>query len=211
MTTTGERTFIQYCLTNGLKYENIPETKNNRTPDYKLYLRNDFFVIVEVKDLEENPEEIDAIRNLDDNGFAVWGNSNASKIKHKIDDGKGQLKNFVMESVPAILLLYDNREQCVGGISSDEIAVGMYGVETHVRVGNRILKRHGMNKKLTEKVTTYISYIGIIRSNKAIDLYENYYSVNKIDVNAFRDLECFKVFRLKCNPNDCFAEWERIL
>jgi hypothetical protein len=68
--TFAEYLFERYCDEHGIACARIPET-TTKTPDYELFPTSSP-VVVEIKDIEPNAEEIESERLLNERG---WGNA----------------------------------------------------------------------------------------------------------------------------------------
>lgn len=129
--TAGERYFIEFCSACDLPCEAI-ELGPDKSADLVLDL-DPSPIIVEMKDFGSNSEDKRALNGILEHSFAVWGcGTVGNRITRKIKGAHAQLKHEVGNSLPAIRLLFRNRPPETAILSSYEIAVAMYGLETRV-------------------------------------------------------------------------------
>ncbi len=210
--TSGERCFIQLCKKHGFKFRSIIAEDNSRTPDYEVNVGG-YIIFVEIKDFEINKEEKVALETLQADRCAVWGSSKVgNRVRNKIEDASDQLKNNMVGASPAILILFDNRPEQISLLSTYEIAVAMYGFQT-IDLNSRGMKnqRFGAKAQMSTGTRTYISAIGVLRTNLTLDLFENYYAKNRLDINILTGCSDISMFRLSHSPRDKFSDWEQVL
>jgi len=203
--TTGENALEMFCKQHNIVFEKIIEDDYEK-PDYKLTFEKTFSIIAEVKDLENNIIEKQAIIEYDQKGFAVWDVSKPGyRIKNKIEDAKKQLEYSEMVKLPSVLLLFDNRKDITKGIYEYEISTGMYGIESRNITENKIEIRHGSYKKLTDNQFTFITYVGYLNNNQLI-FYENYYGKRKLNRTMLKNNGiCIKYGN---NPEKEVVKWK---
>jgi len=89
----------------------ISESKvlNEKSPDY-FFTSNDVRIIVEVKQLEENDQELEVADSINDGKLVAYDQSNCSqRIRDKIKKTNRQLKRHCDSSNPGVLILQDVR------------------------------------------------------------------------------------------------------
>jgi hypothetical protein len=130
--TLSERLFEDYCSRHGIICERVPET-HTRTPDYELIF-GEHRVIVEVKEIARNKEEIESDRVMAERG---WGNGLShmpgERVRKKIASCSPQIKTRTLGKLPSILVVFDARG--IRHIDPYNIRVAMYGLEqVHIAV-----------------------------------------------------------------------------
>ncbi|MDN3514279.1 MAG: hypothetical protein NG747_07755 [Candidatus Brocadia sp.] len=221
--TKSEEQFERFCKSGNLTFVRL-KPNGQKTPDYEVVL-DDQQVIIEIKELTLNKEEIQALRNIEANYPASWGsNKVGNRIRYKIDDAKRQLEHLAGGKCPGVVLLYDTRPPPIRGISPYEIEVAMYGSETidlHVsdKIGEPIAfgkHRFGKGKKLRHDCHTFISAVGVLRESSSdvtlhMDLYCNIYADKSLLLDKLvqrRDISLYTVAPGKGNE---FRGWAKIV
>lgn len=215
--TDGERYFEDFCISHYFKYEKIEEKKDVKTPDYRLFIGS-YVVITEVKDLESNKEDEKALKEFYDKGCVVWWKLTVcNRVRNKILTSQKQLKAFVKNKYPSILLLFDNRNEITPTLTGYEIKIGMYGYETIKKKNandNTIYYEFGSKKQMTKNSRNYISCIGLLtkeNNNKLfLKLYENYYANIKIKYGIFKKYNDISIFKLNVPPDKIYSNWASI-
>ena len=125
--TLSEYLFERFCDERKIPWSRIPET-DVRTPDYDLF-PGTTPVVVEVKEIERNAEEIENDRLAEERG---WGNAigptPGARIRAKIVSSSGQIKVRTQGSCPSMLVVFDERGE-IPNLESYSIRVAMYGLE----------------------------------------------------------------------------------
>jgi len=210
MMTEGERHFVDFCLKYQFDYRPIQENPRSKNPDYELF-PDKTPIIIEIKDIENNPEEKQAINDIASKGFAVWGSSRVgSKIRNKIKDAHLQLKEGSNQS-PTILLIFDDRNECVSVLSPYEIAVAMYGYETLVlNIDRSVSRRFGGGKQMTSSSRQYISAVGILNANLTIRLFLNWYTARSLPSSPLTKCPAVTMYALQREPRTNFDAWTEV-
>jgi hypothetical protein len=166
--TFAEYLFERFCDEHGIPCARIPET-TTKTPDYELFPTTTS-VVVEVKDIEPNPEEIESERLLNERG---WGNATGGtpggRVRLKIDAASPQIKARTLGRLPSILVVCDEGRE-VGHVEPYHIRVAMYGLEQiHIAVpppgqGSPYATGmgYGPKRKMTPECNTSISAVASI-------------------------------------------------
>lgn len=206
--TTGERRFSEFCRKHGFQFQRVDEESDRQTPDFMLFPAESP-IIVEIKDLTNNPEETEALNRLRTDHFAVWGTSKVgNRIRNKIKSAHGQLKQQALSSTPSILVIVDDRDESVSILSSYEIAVAMFGYQTMIMGSDgHVSQRFGSGAQMTVSSRTYISAIGVLEKNLQLDLYLNFYAGNPLNSNALIRCVAVKVYRVDKPPRGSFGDW----
>jgi len=130
MTTKGEKEFERFCAQHGFTFHKV-KVQEYKTPDYELIVKN-IKIIVEIKDLEPNEVEKEAVNHQKTHNCTIWdGNSPGIRIRYKIDEAKEQLRTSVKNNEPTLLILYDARPSIIKSVYPCEMKVAMYGLETY--------------------------------------------------------------------------------
>jgi hypothetical protein len=213
--TDGEKYFEIFCDEHGFKYEKIETRGEIRTPDYKLYI-DDYLIITEVKDLEQNKEDIKALKEYNEKGVVVWGESKVgNRVRGKIISGKSQLKIFTKNKYPSILLLFDNRNEITPTLTDYEIKIGMFGFESIVlnRKNKPVFRKFSRKAQMTKDSRKYISCIGLLTKDNdkfSLNLFENYYTAIKIKYSILKKYNDINIFRLEYPPDQKYSDWVEI-
>ncbi len=190
--TISEEKFAAFCETNGIKCCRI-EPGATPTPDFRIVLA-DQQVFVEVKEVTPNEADLQAVRDMEEKHFAVWGTDKlGSRIRYKIDGAKRQLQAGAVDGSTSVLVLYDARPPLVRSIYTEEVLVAMYGwqtIEIHlsedgsgsVTFGRR---KFGKGKKVRRDSHNYISAVGILREIDSagtlhLDLFHNIFASHSL-------------------------------
>jgi len=125
--TFAEYLFERFCDEHGIPCARVPET-TGKTPDYEIFSKTTP-VVVEVKDIESNAEEIESERLVNERG---WGNATGGtpggRVRAKIDAASPQIKARAQGHLPSILVVCDEGRE-IGHVEPYHIRVAMYGLE----------------------------------------------------------------------------------
>ena len=102
--TRSESLFEDYCHGNHIQCERIRESAV-RTPDFAIRL-HDSDVVCEIKQLNLGKRERDALAQALENGSGAYGVPH--RLRRKLKNVSGQLKNVSSASIPTILVVFDN-------------------------------------------------------------------------------------------------------
>jgi hypothetical protein len=216
--TKSEELFELFCAANGLTVHRIPN-ESHRTPDYIVSIDNTS-IVVEVKQFDPGPTESITLRKSADE----WGEPDAfcpgipgERVRSKIDSALPQLKRIAGDSMPAMLVLYDNVRLWPEICDSYAIAVAMNGIEGALisseeapEGGARIIARwHGPSRRTTPTQNTTLSAIGMIdelQGMTTLSLFHNYFARNPIPRKIIRR-ESLRHFWLERSPEQYFSDW----
>lgn len=106
MATVSELLFESCCESLGLDFERI-EPSSDRRPDYMIFPEGQK-VVVEVKQIDMNPEEEAEYKKFCEGGIAQGGGTAGYRARMKISDANQQLATLTGDSLPGILVLFDN-------------------------------------------------------------------------------------------------------
>ncbi len=227
--TVSEDLFENFCSLNGIEYSRLsPDGK--KTPDYEANLGG-MKTIVEIKELSVNSEEKLFLKSFEEDYLSqvakgekkvtVGNHTPGRRVRHKIEACKKQLRRFVHQNVPAVLLLYDTRPFPFE-ISSYDVKVAMYGFESiplyPPDVAGESLKfgehRFGKGKKLRSDSHTYISAVGVLcekdRSGSLhVDFYLNAHADNPLSVESLISEKNITVYTVLSTQQ--FGDWHRVV
>lgn len=194
--TRSETLFESFCAGVGIVCRPIKTASGKRTPDYELASVQPIPAVAEVKQLDPNPEEKRAIKELWKDGITSVSDRPGRRVFLKISDAVPQLTRLAKGVRPAILVLYDNVRLSPAGINPYHVRVGMYGLE-QVRfeappVGSEdparfIGYRLGGRRKTTPKDNTTLSAVAVLNdrtSRITLDVYHNCYATIPLDVSG---------------------------
>lgn len=194
--TESERAFESYCSKKHLEFFRVP-TDERKSPDYLLKV-GDLEIVIEVKQIEPNREEREALGKLETEGFSASSTVPGQRVRKKITDSAPQLKRHAEKGRQTILLLYST-DIFQSHIEPYHIRVGMYGFHTiYYAIPSDRSKRPkvigeslGKGKKMTDSQNTSISALAImLRTNYGLDvtLYHNIHSRFPIEPSSVRNV-----------------------
>jgi len=177
--TFSEYLFERLCSERGIPWNRIPVAETP-TPDYELFPSN-APLVVEVKEIEPNPEERESDRVMAERG---WGNvlshTPGGRVRAKIAACSAQIKARAQGRHPSLLVVCDEARP-LGHVEPYNIRVAMYGLEqVNIAVpppGHGSPYGTGMSygpkRKMTPEANTSISAIGALfmTSHSDIHLY----------------------------------------
>lgn len=159
--------FENFCDLYGIRWKRIP-TGDTRTPDYDISVV-DQKVIIEVKQMDPNPEEEKEEEKLLGGGVEGLERTLGARVRQKITDASSQIANRAKGRFPSLLVLYNNVSIA---FHTDPYAIiaGMYGEITAVIArqqrdyGSSYLKewKFSAKRKMTKAHNTSISAIGVL-------------------------------------------------
>ena len=126
--TQSEHLFEKFCGLHRIRCCRLP-TADARTPDYAIYLSRRK-IIVEIKEISPNPEELKAQRLARLGQFVVVSSTPGDRVRSKISKAVPQLKAATKGRFPGLLVLL-NRCLVAEHTSSYNIRVAMHGFETY--------------------------------------------------------------------------------
>jgi hypothetical protein len=169
--TLSEQLFEQLCDIRSVRFEPIPQIKDFRTADYRIWLSDTDQVIAEVKQMDWNKDDLRLIENISKgkeipSGFRTTGHI---RIRNIITNAHTQLKNSSEGLYPAIIVVYDNTEG-LSHLNYEDILNGMYGDETvlvdfsqDAESETKLVGHHfGGNRKLTPYHNRVVSAIALL-------------------------------------------------
>ena len=213
----SEILFEEFCVRSGIKCLSVARERNKKTPDYELIFEN-LKVVVEIKEIRRNKEEIESDRLLEERGYGnVTGGLPGQRVRLKIQDCSDQIKARSYGFHPSLLVVY---EEHFAGVNIDpyHIQTAMYGLETFdlaiPEKGKPYLlgNRHGSRQKMTPKDNTSISAIATLQKihtgQMRLIIYHNKYATIPLPTSTFEIQQIYQ-FRLGQTNNNTFPKWER--
>lgn len=189
--TLSECLVERLCEERGIALGRIPEA-DSKTPDYEMF-PGDSPIIVEVKEIERNAEEIESDRVMAERGWGnVIGHTPGDRIRAKIAAASLQIKARTQGKYPSLLVVFDARGE-VPNLESYSIRVAMYGLEqVHIAVppigqGSPYATgmSYGPKRKMTPDHNTSISALGAMvkldRETIVLLVYHNAYARVPLD------------------------------
>ncbi len=214
--TVSEELFERACGELSIPFAKIVQGER-RSPDYQIELGAQR-VVVEVKEIENNPDEREAEAAFERGQVGSIGTSPGHRIRRKIKKAVPQLKELTDGEVPGILLLV-NRSYVAAHTNPYFVLVGMYGFETHLLAVSEDPAqppRHrttvfGRDKTATESMNTSLSAVAILTEDEGglkLDFFHNRFAAAPLEPQLLRN-ECVRHFKL---PGDArtFSQWVEI-
>lgn len=206
--TISQELLEKFCLENSLRLKPVPRSSKSgrKTPDYILTLQRRK-VLVEVKQLDPNPQDRARLQRLRNHGSTgVISNEPGHRIRGKIEDARLQIKQRSICWKPAVLVLYDNTGLLIGQLDPHDVLNAMYGEEMvnffvdETNGTQRIYwwHRFGGKRKVSPRYNTTLSAIAIlieVHKGLEIDFYHNDYAAKRFNPDWLR-LSPVRHFRL---------------
>lgn len=216
--TQSEELFEEYCLKYAIPCHRIIEC-DSKSPDYEIEL-GDLRPIVEVKEITPNPEEREAKRKLNQNGFVFYDMTPGKRVRKKITDASPQIRSRSKGIHPSILVLFDEG-QTTRHLDSYHILVAMYGFEQiHIEVPSdmqesprQIGSTLGPSKKMTQTDNTSISAIGVIGvpsvEEITLQIYHNIFAAIPLPTDVLQD-KCIAQYVVQKEDLANAGRWRRV-
>jgi hypothetical protein len=219
--TESEVLFELFCNNNGIAFDSIPtkSKEEEATPDYDIYI-NGQKVVVEIKQIDPNPEEIIQQKNFEAGGVAIGGGTPGARARSKITAGANQIKIRAKGNYPSILVLYNN-VPLTDHTDPYFIRVAMYGLETHVlgvpkemsKSPYLIDKKFGPKRKMTKDNNTSISAVAVLAKDvegiPKLFIFHNIYAEIQLVPELFRSYGV-RQFTLGEKVIGQFQDWKEI-
>jgi hypothetical protein len=210
----SESLFEQFCALSAIHCKRI-EPDGQKIPDYDLFIGNKK-IVVEVKQLEPNPEESHKINQLNTSGTVTIKTEPGKRARGKITDSQGKFNRRTQDNHPSILVLYDNVKYHKHTEPFDILAA-MYGQpyfpieysDSSAQIGNM---KHGPKRKMTKDTNTSISAIGVLKKDKDgnpnLTIFHNKYSKVPLDHKLFAK---FSVKQYIIEDENNSIKWKEII
>lgn len=216
--TESECLFESFCQFHGIRCEIIPteSVEGNPTPDYHIFVR-DQKVVVEIKQIDPNAEEIAEEKKFKAGGIATFGGTPGARVRQKITAGSRQIRIRAKDKYPSILIVYNNVPLC-DHTGAYHVLTAMYGLETHDLAVPKELdkspylldKRFGPERRMTANQNTSMSAVGILRRQEDgtpfLCIYHNIYAQIPLDAELFRSITT-RQFTLEEKQRGDLQEW----
>ena len=105
--TESEDLLEELLSSNNIDFQKIPES-TIPTPDYKVIIDGEESYL-EVKELEENPQEKSILNDIKNNCNDVYS-VNSQRVLNSIKSASKQFKGYGVTNSPCIVVLYDARD-----------------------------------------------------------------------------------------------------
>lgn len=192
--TRSEQMFEDFCSRHRIRWRRIP-TARAQTPDYEIFLARRK-VIVEVKEISPNKDELAAERIARQGGFAIVSSTPGDRVRAKISSAVPQLKAATKGRMAGLLVLLDTGF-FAEHTSPYNIRTAMHGFETHylgvpqdpncsVYLKDRDF---GGGKKTTPSSNTSLSAIAVIEpwsTPPSLRVYHNPFAKVPLPLKSFR-------------------------
>ncbi len=202
--TESERAFHEFCTSRGIGIRRIAICDTPQ-PDFEVECPSGP-VVVEVKEITANKQDVDFHESLEKHGRASDMRSIGARVYSAISSAKPQLKAHAHRRVPRMVLLYDNRlyndRRCdvyAGSINDVDIDSGMFGQLTFVfsfgdesETGGG--SKHGGKRSMDQKRGRYISAVAVLYPHSTevsahLKIYHNPYASDPLWPCYFQEAE----------------------
>jgi len=213
--TDSEALFEEFCAINGIRFERIP-SGSSRTPDY-LIQPNGVRIACEVKQIELNREEKEALEAALRGEATITGGTPGARVRSAINDAVPQLRKWTGGEFPGLLVL--SEEHVIPRHTDDyNVRVAMYGLDTIVlgvprdpRVAPFLRERKsGPKRKVTEEHNTSLSAVAVLRKHRDGSLhcrvFHNAHAKSPLDRTLLAN-DRIRHFRLREKEPGQFDEW----
>ena len=202
--TISQELFEKFCFENFLRLKSVGRSRkqSRKTPDYILTLQR-HKVIVEVKQLDPNPEDRSRLKSLRKHGTTgEIINEPGHRIRRKISRAMPQLKQRSIWRKPSILVLYDHTGLLIGELEPYDIKNAMYGEEKvdffvdEATTEPQIYWRHrfGGKRKVSPNYNTALSAIAILfEDNEGLkfDIFHHEFQCQTCDQKFILSIETY--------------------
>ena len=198
----SEELFCRFCKSHGWRVDRIDEhsvAHGSKVPDFRLQLADGAGIVVEVKQFDPNPEEQGAQRRLEAGEVVSQGTKPGKRLRSVVSKANKQLK-ALGGSKPGMLVVH-NRTVNSRHDHWYSVLTAMRGldeIDVYVPADPGTppvfgLSRPGGEKKLTAKMNTSVSCIGVLREfwsdsaqatgdpDYVLDVYHNRFAKHPLD------------------------------
>jgi hypothetical protein len=193
MPNQSELDFIRRCETRKLPCEPI-STGERKTPDFRLSLPN-VDALVEIKQLDPNPEERAADADLEANGYHTKPVTfDLERVRRKIRDANSQLRSVATESEPGLVVLSTDMMWAPIYFSDANMASTMFGGLVYVTSTQET--RLGGKRTLREGANTSISAVCVMKSEEFVAFHNPFAGISLMldDLLPLVDRQCWYDF-----------------
>lgn len=230
MPTKSEILFDEYCRRRGYGSKPIEAgSQHGKTPD-RLVITQFGKVVVEIKELSPNEEDVRQVRELREKSWTSGGGTPGARVCRHIKKAAPQLKRFAHCSMPCVVVFFDNividgmrpRVRCIH-LDPAFIDFGMHGLgtvilaqETHER-GNHLVHvadGRGGRRQMTETDRVYISAVAVLEEEPGsgelfLSTYHNYFASLHLPDTMFRG-PLDRHYRKPAHPDCSPQTWEKV-
>jgi len=195
----SQQLFEAFCASNSIliypiKQSSIPGKK---TSDYEIYISG-YRVVVEVKQLDPNPEDKKFISGFQKTGSATITLEPGHRVRKAIDEAMPQLKTSSCGSVPTLIVLYNNIPLSPPYLDPQHILTAMYGIEKVIIIPPEPLPNYPLRwfhifaekRKVSPKYNTTLSALSVIYQNDKdriiLNVYQNDFATHHLEPNWLR-------------------------
>jgi len=217
--THSEQVFASICRRHNYEVTELPTRPQQKTADFSV-VTPDCRFIAEVEELTPNADDHRQIRELKEQHWTHGGGKVGARARKAIRDASRQLREHTPESVPLIIVLYNNIRTSDGrmGYPMDHLELfhidaAMYGnLVVHVSLGNRTSRtpdRSGGGRTTTTQEKTYISAVAVMSDwdDETILVYHNSFATHPLPRSVFSDSKSFHL-RKPTQVFDTPMKWE---
>ena len=232
--TKSESLFLEYCNLRGYVAKRISSAADGgRFSDYEVTIGQNH-IIAEIKELQANPTDKNVAKIIQENRIEVYGDEPGRRVRTHIEDAEKQLRRYVGQRVPCLVVLYDNivvndfRPYHPGGFLQEisnplnpyHIDVGMYGLQAaqlrihqdgrteslgDVRGSKRTLRfQHQDNISSVVTLHDYAPDYGLF-----LIVYHNFFAKNPLPKTVFANSKD-KQLEKPDHPESCPGSWRQI-
>lgn len=188
MATKSEELFERLCCQEGWRFHRI-RCEHQKAPDYEIEV-NARKILIEVKELQANDEDMKAAQDLEETGFYFSAPEMGKRIASKLQQARKQIKQKRRDVQYAVVVFYDNTPLGINPLFRFDMKRAMYGEHKvrHIRnvATHELLWRGGIfggQRKMTTTSNTSISALASIYLQDEVvglDVYHNRFAAAPI-------------------------------
>jgi len=222
----SEILFQRYCEQQGYDFNRIDESRELgvRSPDFSVSVKGQK-IIVEVKEITANEEEIKLWRETRSGKVVVHGREPGKRARKHVEDAVGQLRPYAEKNIPTVVVLYDNIFvdglrpypfiDLFGSLGPYDIDVALFGLQTvNLRIhpdGNTESLGDGRNRRRKVHDRECISAVSVLYEhpdNKSLFMvtYHNFFARTSLSVSVFPETVDRHFIKPK-HPDLCPGIW----
>lgn len=219
--TTAETHFEQFCREADLRLVPIPRSQR-RTPDYELHVQEPP-ILVEVKEIDPNPQDTRALRT----GRFEFSGVPGTRVREKIRVAASQLRAHRKPTWPGLVVIHNNVHPILPVTDPHAIMAAMHG-----QFEVRLLRRHapiarvegaerrlGGRRRLTENSDTIVSAVAVLvdpqgrpdggTTESCLVVYHNRFAAHPLALSVLRRPRVFQFQFQDRGPGE-FPSWVAI-
>ena len=219
--TKSELMFEELCAQCEFDVRRIPESdrEGERTPDYELKIGANR-IIVEVKQFDPNPEELEADEALLRGEVVCSGTTPGKRIRQAIKNAAPQLRKRFGATTSTLLVVYNNVLSMRAHTDPYAIATGMHGLDVVPVSVPRDFQgkprfgavRSGPKRMMTENDNTSVSAVAVLYDNEGVPglmVFHNRHSKHPLDPEWLRHSKVSQS-RLRDGAASSVESWELV-